>query len=255
MITYGVMNYVFGAPGTGKTTLLAYLSRYFLSHGFRVYANFDLKDTIRIEDTDLGSFSFNDSILLLDELGISMSNRDFKSGLMTDKKRLRYMKKIRHYLQKSKNGACFVASQGWDDIDKKVRDLCTNYFLLKRWFGLTIIKPLYKDCDVDSLQHVPVDFFEFAPIWDWKFIMRRRYYKYFDSYDCEPLPEFPEPKDWVWAFEKESKKRDSKKIKSKLTDSVAEVAQDSPADTDADFSLKTTSEGDTEVTYLPPYCL
>ena len=202
MISYGVMNYVFGAPGTGKTTMFAYISRYFLKHGYKVYANFPLKDTLEITDESLGYFSFTDSCLLLDELGISMSNRAFKNGLMSDQNRLSYFKKIRHYLQKSKNGTCFVASQGWNDIDKKVRDLCTNYFCLKRFFGFTIMKPIHKDTGIDPLSHEPCDVFEYDPIWDWRFILRCRYYKYFDSYDAPELPDFPEPEDWIWYFDK-----------------------------------------------------
>ena len=189
MIQYGVVNYVFGAPGTGKTTFLAKLSRWYMKHGFkgRIYANFPLKDTIQIKDEEIGYYSFTDSILLLDELGVSMSNRDFKSGLMSDKNRLSYWKRIRHYLQKNSKGCCWVATQGWNDIDLKVRTLSTNYFLLSKFFGITFVKPIHKDCDVDPLSHEPTDYFTIDPFLSWSWVWRRRYYKYFDS--CVSSPE------------------------------------------------------------------
>ena len=202
MINYSVMNYVFGPPGSGKTCFLSYLSRKYLKAGFKVYTNFPLKDCIQIQDDMLGYYSFSDSVLLLDELGISMSNRDFKNGLMSDKQRLRYFKLIRHYLQKSKNGCCWVCSQGWDDIDKKVRDLCTSYWLLKKWFSLTILKPVVKTCSIDPMTHEPADYFEFDPLWSWRFIYRPLYYKYFDSFDAPTLPELPDPEGWTWNIKK-----------------------------------------------------
>lgn len=205
MIKYSVVNYIFGAPGVGKTTMLAYLSRYFLKHKFKVYTNFPLKDCIQIEDESLGYYNFNDSILLLDEFGVSASNRSFadKHALMNDKSRLSYMKRIRHYLQRSRNGACFVATQGWNDVDKKVRDLSTSYYLLTKWFGLTILKPIFKDCKVDPLLHEPADYFDIQMLTEWRIIWRRRYYKYFDSYDAPELPDYPAPEGWRWIWEKE----------------------------------------------------
>lgn len=183
--------------------MLAYLSRYFLKHKYKVYTNFPLKDTIQIENESLGYYNFNDSVLLLDELGVDMSNRDFanKHGLMNDKNRLSYMKRIRHYLQKSRNGACFVATQGWNDIDKKVRDLSTSYFMLSKWFGFTVMKPIFKDCAVDPMSHEPADFFQIEMLPYWRFILRRRYYKYFDSYDAPPLPDYPTPDGFHWIWE------------------------------------------------------
>lgn len=132
-----------------------------------------------------------------------MSNRDFanKHGLMNDKNRLSYMKRIRHYLQRSRNGACFVATQGWSDIDKKVRDLSTSYIMLKKWFGITWLKPVYKDCKIDPMTHEPTDFFEIDMILHWRFIIRCRYYKYFDSYDAPELPDYPTPEGWHWIWE------------------------------------------------------
>lgn len=193
MINYGVVNYVFGAPGTGKSTLLCYLAKWYTKHGFICYVNFDvnIKGCVRISDEDLGYYAFTDGVLLLDELGISMGNRDFKNGMMNDKNRLQFFKRIRHYLQKNKKGCCWVATQGWNDIDKKIRDLSTNYFMITKWFFFTIVKPIHKGCAVDPLSHEPTDFFEIDPFPEWRLVFRPKYYKYFDSFEAPALPEYP----------------------------------------------------------------
>lgn len=197
MINYSVINYIFGAPGSGKTTVLAKISRQFLKKGFRVYANFPLKDTILINDEDLGKYAFTDSVLLLDEAGISYNNRDAfgKHGLMKDPQRLQYWKLCRHYLQKNKNGAIFVASQGWNDIDLKIRTLSTNYIYIKRGIipCFTVLKTIFKKCDIDQMSHEPTDFYQYDIFIFWKLCFRPKYYKYFDSYDAPELPEYPDP--------------------------------------------------------------
>lgn len=191
MIPYSTVNYIFGAPRSGKTTLLAKLSRYFLKQGRRVYSNFPLKDVIEISDEELGYFDFGENaVLLLDECGISYNNRDAfsKKALMSDPDRLRYWKLIGHY-----KATVFVASQGWNDIDLKIRNLSTHYIYIKKCIipGFTLIKPVYKHCDIDENTHEPTDYYSFALFFEWKLLLRRRYYKYFDSYECPTLQPYP----------------------------------------------------------------
>lgn len=189
---FSTINYIFGPPRSGKTTYLAKLSRQFLKEGRRVYANFSLADCIQISDEDLGYFDFGDDapVILLDECGISYNNRDAfsKNSLMKDKDRLEFWKMVGHW----KGTQIFVASQGWSDIDLKIRTLAMSYIFIRKWiFGLTIIKPVLKDCGIDENTHEPTDFFEFDVFLRWKLMLRRRYYKYFNSYDHKQLPPYP----------------------------------------------------------------
>lgn len=198
MLKFGTVNYIFGSPGSGKTTVLAKLAVYYNKHGFkgRIYANFPCKGTILIKDEDIGYYNFYNSILLLDELGITYNNREAfsKRGLMQDPLRLRYWKLIRHYLEHENGpkGRCFLASQSWDDVDKKLRDLSTNYYLIKKsiFRFLTVIKSIYKKVEIDETTHQPCDFYVIDVFFNWSLCWRSRYYKMFDSFDCPELPDF-----------------------------------------------------------------
>lgn len=196
MIKYSYVNYIFGSPGAGKTTVLSKIGQYFIkkfkkSHSdAKVYSNFPLKGAVFISDEDLGYWSFGEgSVILLDECGISYNNRNFKSGLMSDPQRLAYWKLVRHY-----KNILFLASQSWSDVDKKCRDLSTNYMLIKRSIipGCTILKPIYKKVDIDENTHEPADFYVIDVFWNWKLIFRKRWYKYFNSFDAPELPPYPD---------------------------------------------------------------
>lgn len=211
MIKYGVINYIFGAPGAGKTTVLAQIYKHYSKKKCfknKIYSNFPLKGAIEIKDEDIGYYNFYNSIILLDEAGIVYNNRDAfsKRGLMNDPERLDYWKKIRHYLEHDvetrdgkkilgPKGKCFIASQTWDDVDKKLRDLCTNYYLIKKSLirAFTTIKPIYKHVDIDETTHQPADFFKMDLFFNWRHCWRKRYYKYFESCSVKELPDYPVP--------------------------------------------------------------
>lgn len=191
MIKYGYVNYIFGSPGAGKTTVLSKVGRYFIKKKhLKVYSNFPLTGAILIKDEDLGHYDFGaGSVLLLDEAGIAYNNRNFKNGLLSDPARLQYWKLVRHY-----KNIIFIASQSWQDVDLKLKQLCNTYFLIKRSIipGCTLLKPIYKKVDIDQNTHEPCDYFVFDVFWNWKLIFRKHWYKYFNSYDAPELPPYPD---------------------------------------------------------------
>ena len=183
-----MITYIFGAPGSGKTTTGAYLARKWHKKGRTVYANFPCVNTILMDARDIGQFSFENSVIILDECGIDFNNRDFKKGLMNDPDRLYWFKMHRHY-----HCDVYVLSQGWDDVDKKIRDLATEYYLIRKallFRGLTLVRPVFKKCDIDENTHQPTDYFVFGSVFSYKWIVRRKYYADFDSYDRKELPAF-----------------------------------------------------------------
>lgn len=190
-LQFSPVNYIFGSPGAGKTTVLCKLSRQFLKRGMKVVSNTPMKGCYLINDTDLGYYDFgSNTAILLDEAGISYDNRKFKGGLMSDPARLQFWKLARHYL---KGGFIIIASQSWEDVDKKIRDLSQSYFLIKRsilpWF--TTIKPIFKKVDIDKTSHQPTDMYVIGGLSSWSWCFRPRYYKYFDSYAAPELPPYP----------------------------------------------------------------
>lgn len=185
------VNYIFGAPGTGKTCYLAKLCKYYTKKGIRCFSNFPLKGAYLINDNQVGYFSFKNSVLLLDECGISYDSRGFsdKNGMFKDKMRLQYWKLARHY-----GVTIWCASQGWDDIDKKIKTLSTNYIHIRKSIlpFFTLCRPIVKKCEIDEETHQPMDYFVITPFLRWRLLFRPAYYKYFDSFDAPPLPEMPQ---------------------------------------------------------------
>lgn len=196
MLRFGVVNFIFGSPGSGKTTVLSKICRYYVKRKIPVYSNFPCSGAILINDKDLGYYNFNpdrekynSSVILLDEAGIFYNNRDAcnKKGLMQDENRLQFWKLARHY-----RCQIIVASQSFD-VDLKIRNLANNYFYIKRSLipGFTVVKPIYKVIDIDETTHQPMDMYRFDIFIHFMWVFRRRWYKYFDSYDCPPLPDYP----------------------------------------------------------------
>ena len=190
MLKFGSVNYVFGSPGSGKTTLCSKIIQYYNKKKIKTYSNFPCKGAILIDDESIGYYNFNDSVIVLDEAGISYSNRDAcnKRGLMQDKQRLQYWKLVRHY-----RAQIIVVSQSWNDVDKKVRDLANYYFYIRRSIipGFTVVRPIFKVVDIDETSHEPADMYKFDVFWHNMWIWRRKWYKFFDSYDCPSLPDYP----------------------------------------------------------------
>lgn len=191
MLKFGSVNYIFGSPGAGKTTVLSKIAQYFIKKKIPVYSNFPCKGCILIQDEEIGYYNFSSSVILIDEAGVCLSNREAfnKNALMNDKKRLQYWKLVRHYK------ACIImASQSWEDVDKKCRDLSNRYFYIKRSLFpcFTLVKPIFKCVDIDENTHQPSDFYKFDIFFNWMWVFRPKWYKYFDSYDCPPLPDYPD---------------------------------------------------------------
>ena len=188
-LQFSPVTYLFGAPGSGKSTVLCAIAQGFIKKGVRVYSNSDIIGTIRIQDEDLGRYSFRSSVILIDEAGLGYNNREFKNGLMNDKQRLEYWRLVRHF-----GSIIVIASQGWDEVDKKCRTLAQSYYLITRSIipGFTSIRKVIKKCDIDQNTHQPTDFFIFDVPWHNRHVWRRKYYKYFNSFSCPELPEYPD---------------------------------------------------------------
>lgn len=175
-----------GLPGSGKTTLAAKHARQHIKKGIKVYSNVDIDGCYSYEEEDLGRYMIVDGCLILDEAGISISNRAFmdKRNKTTDKEARAFWKKYRH------NGIddVYIFSQAFD-FDITLRRLADKMYIVKKSLlpNITIIKSLKPYWDVDD-QGQPTVKWKITPLF-FRILWRRPYYKYFNSFDRDILPE------------------------------------------------------------------
>lgn len=116
---------VFGKKGSGKTTFLVRTAQEHLLRGWRVYCTNPIVGCEWFNISDFGKISFPErSLILIDEVSLIWSNRDFKSF---PKQVEAFFRLQRHYKLK-----VILFSQSFD-VDKKIRDLCDELYLLKKF--------------------------------------------------------------------------------------------------------------------------
>lgn len=109
----------FGVPGSGKTSVGAWLSRESNKNHYKVLSNVPIKGTYKLEENDLGnydmSFDGEGCHVIYDEATINgLDNRGFKAFSNSEKPR--YFSIHRHM-----DNMVDVFSQGYD-IDLKIKD-------------------------------------------------------------------------------------------------------------------------------------
>lgn len=192
----------FGLPGAGKTTLMCFKAIQGLkSKRYRnVYGNVRMMiDGYTYIDNDcIGQYDLSDCLLLIDEATLFADSRAYKSF---GKDKLEYFLEHRHY-----NADICLFTQQWDGVDRKIRVITDRVyyvykgFFLGHWFstfyripyGIIIPDP-HKDKSSEKLGEIVQGYCKpnllvrlFAPK-----LYRPKYYKYFDSWDRNPLPVLP----------------------------------------------------------------
>lgn len=120
----------FGVPGSGKTTMCAWLSRASKKLGVPVLSNVEVKGNLKLNIDDLGtvdmSFDGLGAHVLIDEASLEFDNRNYK--LFANSAAKNYFALHRHM-----GNRVDVFSQGYD-IDKRIRDRASSsgLFHLKR---------------------------------------------------------------------------------------------------------------------------
>lgn len=202
---------VFGKKGSGKSTTLCKLAFKYHKRGWTVYSTENTPFSYKIEPDQIGFVQLQQhSILLVDEVGMIWDNRNYKS----------FRPEVRDFfkLQRHYKIRCYLFSQTFD-IDKKLRDLTDQMYLLVSAFnmfsyGKRISRKIVltksqadrpstisEDLQFDSVLFFWAGsrFFTFIPKWA----------KYFDSFAAPDLKvvEFPynaprqlEKKSWVKRF-------------------------------------------------------
>lgn len=189
----------FGSPGVGKTTLSVKLAKLNGKKYRHTYCNFynTVPGCGTADLVELGEWTFPESsYIAIDEAGIEYNSRKYKS---LSQEAIRWFKKHRHY-------ACAVDvfSQSWDDMDVTLRRLSTQLWYMYRIGPWTLCRRVYKRVTVDKNTEQIIDGYKMASmlwllVWplqlgwpfDRKFMLTFRpfYYKYFDSWDKDNIPE------------------------------------------------------------------
>ena len=127
----------------------------------------------------------DDGRVIIDEAGIEYNNRDFKEF---SKKQLYFYKFHRHY-----ELAVDIFSQGYDDMDKKIRTLAQKLYVVKRtllpWFICR--KEIKKRVGINDMSKEIIDEYYFVPFTT-KLIFAPAVWKMFNTISRDPLPE----KEW-----------------------------------------------------------
>lgn len=183
--------FIFGKKGAGKSCYMVCMMLRYLKRGWNVYT--DMAD-VRIPGVRIISLRHLEtfrpaphSVVFLDEVGISMDNRNFKSFPPGLRDFFKYARKMHLVV--------YMNSQAYD-VDKKVRDT-TDAMLLMQSIGsfLCICRPIRRSITLtepsaDSESRI-ADVLKFAWIFSWRFYYMPAYFRYFDSTAMPKRPEMP----------------------------------------------------------------
>lgn len=124
--------FVFGKKGSGKSTLLTKLAVRYSRKKWTVYTTENIPGTHNISDPkQIYKMDFPErSCILIDEVSLIWDNRDFKS---MDKRVVEWFRYQRHHKCR-----VYFFSQTFD-IDKKLRDLADDMFLVNKYFRVFVI--------------------------------------------------------------------------------------------------------------------
>lgn len=175
------LTFLFGKKGAGKTCWMVALMIKYLKRGYHVYT--DMQD-IRLEGVrivhskDFATFRPEpNSAIFLDEVGISMDSRNFKS----------FPPGLRDFFKFVRKQKCIVYmnSQSWD-VDKKVRDTTDSLALINSFCGcISFYRPIVNrvvlvDSTAAADSRIAVNL-AFSWLFSWRFLWLPRYFKYFDT--------------------------------------------------------------------------
>lgn len=205
---------VFGKKGSGKSTLLTKLSLKYGKKGRPVYSNVPVCGAYLYDTSAIGRISFPEgAVIFVDEVGMIWDNRNFKNFNNSVRD---YFKLQRHYKH-----TVYLFSQSFD-IDKKLRDLTDNMYLITNVFNaFSVARRITKSITISHgdknstgesrlIDDMHFDSILLAPFGGIRITYLPKYAKYFDSFEAPvlqdgefpriPMPEFPSFRDNIKAM-------------------------------------------------------
>lgn len=175
------LTFIFGKKGAGKSCLMVKEMLRYKKMGWNLYtdmADCRIEGVRIIKAMDLASFRPEPhSLICLDEVGITMDNRSFKS----------FPPGLRDFFKYARKMECrvIINSQAFD-VDKKVRDCVDDMILQTSIAGVfSLSRPIGRSITLteptsESESRI-ADKLYFLPVWDWKIYYMPAYHKYFDT--------------------------------------------------------------------------
>lgn len=171
---------IFAPPGSGKTTLAAKIVKDANKNNKKVFANVPIITAYEFDLSDLGKYDFSNSVIIIDEAGSKVGNRNWHNNLSNEQ--IEALKLHRH-----DNIDIYLFSQAYDDVDKKFRELTTQLLMLNKsklpfFVSATAIKKTMQLINGQILQFFEIDkpnCFRFFVVDKWA---------YFNSYQSKKLP-------------------------------------------------------------------
>lgn len=182
----------FGVPGSGKTSVAAWLSKSSIKHRYKVLSNVEIKDTYVLEESDLGyydmSFDGEGCHVIYDEATANgLDNRDFKQF---SKPKKSYFSLHRHM-----NNLVDVFSQDYD-VDLKIKGRAgeSGLFHLTRFpiKGFIMYRSISKVFFIKKDDKQFIDGFKYSGLP--RILYVRSVWDSFDTLDMSLCPK--EQKDW-----------------------------------------------------------
>lgn len=178
----------FGLPGSGKSTKAASIVAHNELIGRKTFSNVPITGAFEYSPhDDLGKFFIHDCDLIIDEAGLEYNNRNFKSFTQDE---TYFFKYHRHYKVN-----IYVFSQSYDDMDKKIRALATELFVVKKSLlpKFIVCRRIKKKIGINEQTKDIVDEYYFnnfilSLLFDNRFFAPL-YYKRFNTYSHKHLPE------------------------------------------------------------------
>lgn len=182
------LTFIFGKKGAGKSCYMVHEMLKLQKRGWTIYT--DMKDVyipgvrlISVNDLVVGAPEPH-SAIFLDEVGISMDNRNYKSFPPGLRDFFKYLRKMKCRL--------YMNSQAYD-VDKKVRDTVDSMVLQTSLFNcISVSRPIVRKVTLtESTAQADsriADDLRFTGIFSWRVYWMPNYFKYFNSLE---MPERP----------------------------------------------------------------
>ena len=183
----------FGVPGCGKSTTLVKEYRKNRKKYDNIYSvNIKIDGVKEITKEDVRKYRFKNALILWDEITLDYDNRNFKEFTKEDKE---------FWLLHRHMGVDIIyATQNYENVDKKIRDLTIELWYMQKSVvplcrGFTTTKRIYRNININentselTLGYRFCNRIEGIFVSNFKIIWRRKYYKYFNSFDELQLKE------------------------------------------------------------------